>query len=71
MTCYQASGISGLVSNWIKAWLANRQQWVIVDGSHSQWREVWSGVAQRSELGPVLCLIFINDLDHGSSTSEY
>jgi len=59
----EAHGIGGLVSNWIKSWIADRQQRVIVDGLHSQWKEVWSGIPQCSVLGPVLFLIYINDSD--------
>ena len=47
---------------WIKAFLKNRQQCVVVDGERSDFVALLSGVPQGSVIGPVPFLACINDL---------
>ena len=61
----QAYGINRNLSNLMQDYLRSRQQRVVLNGQTSSWEKVLAGVPQGSVLGPLLFLIYVNDIPEG------
>jgi len=67
----KAYGISGQLLSWIEDFLSNRKQRVNINGNSSGYCDVVSGVPQGSILGPLLFVIYINDVPDNVKSSCY
>ena len=55
-------GVGGNILSWMTEYLVDGKQGVQISGTFSEWKEVCSGIPQGSILGPVLFVVYINDM---------
>ena len=63
--------VRGIALEWFKSYLNNRKQYVYINGETSHLKYITCGVPQGSVLGPLLILIYMNDLPNISKVSHF
>ena len=64
-------GLRGIVLEWFKNYLSNRKQFVSYNSCNSELKDIVCGVPQGSILGPLLFILYVNDITNTSDVLEF
>ena len=64
-------GFRGIVLDWFKSYLTNRTQYVFYNDCNSSIKEIICGVPQGSILGPLLFILYVNDITYTSNVLDF
>ena len=64
-------GFRGIVLDWFRSYLSNRKQYVLYNSFKSNIKDIMCGVPQGSILGPLLFILYVNDITHTSDVLDF